>query len=247
VLAGLLTERWLSDRPLGVTDYRSFANDRLWTLTGNNMALGGDLSRRTISVMIDPGIPQPEKRQNFAIPDLKEWVGKRRGELLRALLVLIRAWVLEGQPAMAAGSDGYASWVGCVRAILGIARIAGAFDHNETTRNGVGADDEEWRDFLIAIHRAMGDKSWTVKELLANVGGSDLIPAPIALDELPDELATKAMRSTHGVGAISKSLGRWLMNRSGRWAGKLCVRPDGTDRTNVKMWRIHVHGGGETS
>jgi hypothetical protein len=244
VLAGLLTERTLSDRPLGVTDFRSFANDRLWTVTGNNMALGGDLSRRTIGILIDPGIPQPEKRENFAIKDLPGWVENRRGELLRALLILIRAWVLEGQPTPAAGSDGYARWVGAVRAILGIAGIPGTFDHNDTTREGVGVDDEEWRDFLVAIHRVLGDQSWTVKELLSYVGGEDLInPSPIALDELPDELATKAMRSPHGVQAIAKSLGRWLANRSGRWAGQLCVRPDGTDRTKTKTWRIHTHTG----
>jgi hypothetical protein len=244
VLAGLLTERTLSDRPLGVTDFRSFANDRLWTVTGNNMALGGDLARRTIGVMIDPGIPQPEKREDFAIPDLKKWVEEKRGELLRALLILVRAWVLEGQPIARAGSDGYARWVGSVRAILGIAGIAGTFDHNETTREGVGVDDEEWRDFLVAIRRVLGDQVWTVKELLGYVGASDNLinPAPIAMDELPDELAVKAMRSPHGTGAISKSLGRWLMNRSGRWAGSLCVRPAGTDRTNVKTWRIYAHG-----
>jgi hypothetical protein len=62
------------------------------------------------------------------------------------------------------------------------------------------------------------------------------------MDELPDELAGKAMRSPHGTAAIAKSLGRWLMNRSGRWAGSLCVRPAGTDRTNVKTWKIHAHG-----
>jgi hypothetical protein len=244
VLAGLLTERTLSDRPLGVTDFRSFANDRLWTVTGNNMALGGDLSRRTIGVLIDPGVPQPEKREDFAIPNLAEWVENRRGELLAALLTVIRAWVLEGQPVARAGSDGYARWVGSVRAILTLAGIPGTFDHTVTTRQGVGVDDEDWRDFLAAIQRVMGDRSWTVKELLGYIGAGDNLinPAPIALDELPDELASKAMRSPHGVASIAKSLGRWLANRSGRWAGSLCVRPAGTDRTNAKAWKIHAHG-----
>ncbi len=234
-LAGLLTETTLSDRPLGVTDYRTFTNDRLWTITGNNMALGGDLSRRSLGVMIDPGVPQPEKRTGFAIPDLPQWVRQRRGELLHALLVLVRLWVLEGQPRTASTSDGYAGWIGSVRGILGVAGIDGEFDHNDTTRDGVGADDEEWRDFLAIIHKVMGDNPWTVKELLGYVGSDSLLDqAAISINDLPDELATKAARN--GVGSISRSLGWWLRNRAGRWAGSYCVRA--VAETDVKTWRV---------
>ena len=45
-LAALLTGPIWTDRPLGRTANVSARNDRLWTCTGNNVKLGGDLERR---------------------------------------------------------------------------------------------------------------------------------------------------------------------------------------------------------
>jgi hypothetical protein len=56
-LAGLLTSAVYSDRVLGSTNNADMINDRLWTITGNNLNLGGDLVRRTVWVTIDPGCP----------------------------------------------------------------------------------------------------------------------------------------------------------------------------------------------
>jgi hypothetical protein len=69
-LAGLLTNSTYSDRILGASKNVTRPNDRLWLVTGNNMAIGGDLPRRTIKVTIDPRVPDPHKRTGFAIPDL---------------------------------------------------------------------------------------------------------------------------------------------------------------------------------
>jgi hypothetical protein len=65
-------------------------------------------------------------------------------------------------------------------------------------------------------------------------------PRPIPLDTLPTELAKRVRRSpTRDTSGIGKSLGRWLANRDGRWAGSLTVRDSGKDsQTNVKRWRI---------
>ncbi|MCX4468744.1 hypothetical protein OOK41_00160 [Micromonospora sp. NBC_01655] len=97
-LAGLLTTDLWDDRPLGSTSWTRSTNDRIWTVTGNNISIGGDLPRRTIRTVIDPGQPNPELRTGFAIDNLEGWVKERRGELLHALLTLVRAWVAAGKP-----------------------------------------------------------------------------------------------------------------------------------------------------
>jgi hypothetical protein len=38
--------------------------------------------------------------------------------------------------------------------------------------------------------------------------------------------------------AASKSLGRWMMNRTGRWAGGRAVEQAGKDRKGVALWRV---------
>lgn len=242
--AGLLTSDEWGDRPLGATAWVGVPNDRLWVITGNNLNLGGDLPRRTLSTNIDPGVPRPELRTDFAIGDPETWARARRGELLGALLTIVQAWVAEGMPLPPQrASDGYARWVRTVEGILANAGIPGTFDHPSTQLAAeTGTDEDEWADFLAAVYRVHGEQSWTVKELLADVDTGSLInPGRIPLDALPGELADKAARPNVGPAGIAKSMGRWLRNRDGRWAGNLTVRSAGTDRLNVKMWRIHAH------
>jgi hypothetical protein len=238
-LAGLLTSDQWDDRPLGSTAWTRAVNDRLWTITGNNINIGGDLPRRTVRTVIDPGRPNPELRTGFAIADLERWVKDRRGELLHALLVVVRAWVCAGRPVPPERtSDGYARWVRTVEGILAHAGIDGGFDH-PSTQVEVGTDDDEWALFLTAVHHAYSGRIWTAKELLGDVDTGNLVsPGLIPSDALPAELAEKAARHPHGPGGVAKSLGRWLRNREGRWAGGLTVRAAGEDGHKVKLWRI---------
>ncbi|MFD0742444.1 hypothetical protein ACFQ1L_11870 [Phytohabitans flavus] len=242
-LSGLLTsDRW-DDRPLGTTDMISRDNDRLWVITGNNLSLGGDLVRRTLWVTIDPGVPNPHLRTDFAITDLEEWVRVLRGPLLHALLTLIRSWVVAGRPGKPRGGDSYARWISAVDGILSHAGVPGTFDHAESARQQVGTDDDEWADFLTAVHQAFGDRVWTVKDLLADIDTGDLLrPGGIPLDALPAELAEKAGRPHVGVAGIGRSLGMWLKNRDGRWAGTLTVRGLGKDRREARQYRIESAG-----
>ncbi|MEV4384378.1 hypothetical protein AB0J68_01415 [Micromonospora sp. NPDC049580] len=243
-LAGLLTTSLWDDRPLGSTSWTRSTNDRLWTVTGNNISIGGDLPRRTIRTVIDPGQPNPELRTGFAISNLEGWVTERRGDLLHALLTLVRAWVAAGKPLPPErASDSYAIWVRTVEGILDVAGIGGQFDH-PSTQVDVGTDDDEWAVFLDAAHKAYQGREWTAKELLGDVDTGILItPGKVPLEALPDELAAKAGKHPKGPVGISKSLGWWLRNREGRWAGGLAVRRAGVDVHKVQQWQIHVGQG----
>jgi hypothetical protein len=251
-LAALLTSSVWEDRRLGSQTMVSATNDRLWVLTGNNVTLGGDLVRRTVWVTIDPGCPDPHLRTGFAIADLEGWARRNRGRLLHALLVLIRAWVAAGRKAERKGSDGYAQWVGVVDGILTAAGVAGTFSGAESARQSEGSDDDDWADFLEPVRAEFEAKSWTVKELLALVHdgrAKDTSPVgtfyeeahPIHLDALPAELVAKASHARGNLGVVSKSLGRFIMNRRGRWARNMRVVEAGVDnRTKSKRWRIET-------
>lgn len=166
VLSGLLTSATWEDRRLGSNSHMRARNDRLWVLTGNNVTLGGDLVRRTCWVTIDPGCPDPQLRSAFTIGNLDQWVRDHRGELIHALLVLIRNWVLQGKPTTLRGSDSYARWIETVAGILTTAGHPGVFDQRDAARQTIGTDDSEWREFLDAVHGEFGENPWTVKELL---------------------------------------------------------------------------------
>ena len=168
-LAGLLTSREYSDRVLGSTNETSMVNDRVWTLTGNNLALGGDLIRRSTWVTIDPRVPNPESRTGFRIPNLPAHVAANRGKILAALLTWVRAWAVAGMKFELAGSDSYARSTGVVRGILQVAGVPGTFDHVDSRQQKLGNDDDEWRDFLLAIRGDFGDRAWSTKEMLGRV------------------------------------------------------------------------------
>ncbi|MER5703495.1 hypothetical protein ABT023_16340 [Micromonospora sp. NPDC002296] len=240
-MAGLLTTEQWDDRPLGSTAWTRATNDRIWTVTGNNIAIGGDMPRRTIRTVIDPGRPNPELRTGFAIADLASWTKERRGELLHALLVIVRSWVVAGRPLPAEkASDGYARWVRAVEGILGHAGIAGGFDH-PSTRVDTGTDDDEWSEFLHAVNGLFRDRIWTAKELLGMVDMGGLTQSGmLPLDALPADLAEKAARNAKGPTGIAKSLGWWLRNRDGRWARGLTVRCVGETANGTKQWQMRT-------
>jgi hypothetical protein len=231
VLAGLLTAgQATSDRLLGTSEMVTTVNDRVWVVTGNNLSLGGDLVRRTITIMIDPNTPNPEARE-FDIGDLKGWVKARRNELLWALLVMVRAWVAAGQPTPARPqSDSFARWESVVAGILEVCRIDGDFDRESGKRAAGGGDDDDTASVLAHLASRFGARAWTVGEALdgtehADVG--DFVAA--SRDWLPASVLDRLARSE---AAGRKAFGYWLRNRVGRWV---------TD-TDGHAYVIRTHG-----
>jgi hypothetical protein len=93
-------------------------------------------------------------------------------------------------------------------------------------------------DFLIDAHRVFSETTWTVSDLVTSLDA----PGGLSTDTLPAELAERLERSMTGARVISKSLGRWISNRDGRWAGTLCVRSAGVRAAdNVRLWRIESY------
>lgn len=218
-LDALLTTDVWSDRPLGSTADVTSRNDRLWVATGNNVALGGDLMRRVRWVSIDPDDPHPERR-TFAL-DLKPWVRARRGELLGALLTLLRAWVVAGRPlGPEAGSDDFAVWTRTVQGVLRVAGWTGTVGHQDTVQQEGSDEDNEWGAFLAELHRLFGEESWTAKELVDRYElDRDAVPADMNVDS-------------------ARAVGAWLRNRVGRWAGGFSVRSRHDAIRNVTVWKV---------
>lgn len=243
VLAGVLTAgRDLTDRELGTSRTMTVANDRIWVVTGNNLSIGGDLVRRTVTILIDPNMPDPEKRTGFSIPDLLGWVTEHRNEVLHALLVLIRAWVVAGMPEPArAQSDGFARWSRVVSGVLQVAGVAGAFDADSGKRAAAGGDDDGLARVLDHLRERFGDASWSVADALSVQRSDGLVDfLSESRDWLPAPVVEKLARSTSELsGRIA--FGWWLRNRIGRWVttteGKpLVVQEASAGRT--AMWRV---------
>jgi len=59
----------------------STPNKMIWVVTGNNVVLSGELTRRSVRIRIDPNTDQPWLRDGFKYPHLEAWIADNRGRL----------------------------------------------------------------------------------------------------------------------------------------------------------------------
>ena len=160
---------------------------------------------------------------------------EQRAKLLAAILTVARGWVNAGRPAKDVRSDDYAGWVKGIRGLMDWARFPGTFG-GSSTDVAVATDDEEWHDFLVALHGVFGAVPFTTKDLVDKIGPGRRTSARLDAAALPGDLAEKWSRvsSTGSDGGFRKSVGHWLTNREGRYAARWKLRGAGRDSHSDK-------------
>ena len=237
-LAGLLTSQRFVTRRLGTNQLIDMPNDRLWLITSNNATVGGDIARRALRVMVDPGVPDPERRSGFAITDFEGWVRERRGDLLWALLTLIRGWFAAGAPLAFDGTgDSYARWRQVVGGILRWAGAPGSFDSRQEWSTIEDEEAAELGEFIATVREHFGGRPWTTKDVLAKVSPmEETLPShPISINSLPSPVLKSFRGPVHLLG---RALGRWVTYRKGRFVGTARIVDTGERYQRYVLWRI---------
>jgi hypothetical protein len=118
-LEKILTDTRHQDRVLGVNKNIDLPVYMTWAATGNNVIVGGDMTRRTMHVRLDSPLERPDEREDFTHPDLLAHVREQRGELLSAALTILRAYCVAGRPDQHLKPWGsYEQWSALVRAAV---------------------------------------------------------------------------------------------------------------------------------
>jgi hypothetical protein len=108
-------------RMVGMLDLSS-----IWVLTGNNVSPTGDSFRRWLIGRIESPLERPDRRDDLAIPDLSEYVREHRGELVAAVLTILRAHAVAEWPSGKWAPIGsYAAWERVVRGAVWFATDGG--------------------------------------------------------------------------------------------------------------------------
>ena len=119
-----LTQDIYEDRVLGESRNLQLPTRVLWTATGNNLTLKGDLTVRALLCSIDAGTEHPEER-GFKIDDLRQFLQERRPELVRAALTILRAYHVVGKPRQDVKPwGGFDEWSRNIREALYLGRAA---------------------------------------------------------------------------------------------------------------------------
>jgi putative DNA primase/helicase len=212
----------VGDRTLGYSEVRRIANCTVIALTGNNVGARADFVRRAIAIKIDPNVEQPEERR-FTIPDLTGHIQRERPELLRALLTLVRAFVVAGAPAPTRAPLGaFEAWDALV---CGTLIWAGMPDPLATQRDIRGEDPDALSaaNLFAELERVSGGGFFKATQIRKLIEGGTEPTLAEAVHEACNEL---------------KTLGYWLRAHNGQVHGTLkLIRPTGIT-TGHATWRI---------
>jgi hypothetical protein len=160
----LTTSVW-RERFLGVSRDHAVPTNTVVVVTGNNLALVGDLTRRFLLCRIDPGVERPEEREFTR--DLRAHVLRHRPRLVTAALTIMRGYVAAGRPRPA-GTKPLGSFESWDRLVRGAVLWLGLPDPVGTRLELVESDPvrERLTALLSAWHEAFGERRITASDLI---------------------------------------------------------------------------------
>jgi len=248
VLARLITDRTWADRLLSKNVTASYANDRLWSATGNNLRLGGDMPSRTVLIRLNPDVPHPEERTGFAIPNLDHWIldPANQRQVLWHLLVLVLDWTGNGAPVKKGVTmRQFTPWAEAVGGFLDHHEIGGFLANVEDVRKA-DDDDAMWTAFLARWHKIFGGGKWLTARELRQSG-----TAPERGEKLWDGSVIEAnkwdglfLTDQRGNVPSEVSIGKRLTGHMDRYHGSYVLRSSQDLHTKVRTWQVQEYGSG---
>lgn len=114
-LCTAITSPTITGRVLGESKTITVSTRSLFLSSGNNVGPIGDMTRRCLSIRLQPQCEDPVTRV-FRHPDLLGEIRRRRGEYVSAALTIVRAWIVAGRPAADLKNlASFGQWTGWVR------------------------------------------------------------------------------------------------------------------------------------
>ncbi len=227
-LCTALTSQFLAGRILGVSKTATVSTRALFLSSGNNVGPVQDMTRRCITIRLDPGVEIPAARA-FRRPDLVREVLRERGRFVSAALTVVRAWVHAGRPQQECRSlAGFGDWSDlCRQPLLWLG-------HADPTASVFEAmvedpDRETLSRLLAAWHSAFGHAAAMVRDAMNH---GNLMPDEYAeLREVMLDIAGER-------GEVNRrKLGWWIRRHAGRIVdGRRIVRASGN--SSAEKWRV---------
>ena len=225
-LCQILTQPAAIIRPLGASNKISVPTNCSFFCTGNNLDFRGDLKRRILLARLDAGIERPEQRRFKR--DALRYVAERRGNLIRASLTIVRAYLAAGAPNVDIAPFGsFEQWDAWCRRPLVWLGLPDPLWSAEQVRVE-DPDITTQRQLFAAWRRLHGDAAVTAGELAqqAQLAGSD--------NDLQE-----AVSSACAEHISARRLGNWLRRHRGRVIDGYRLESGGMDnRTKVARWRV---------
>lgn len=213
-LCSFLTSESWSDRILGSNAKGCFPNNVFLLLTGNNVTIKGDLSRRLLWSRLDAEMEHPEERE-FDINPLT-YVKEHLLDLRQAALTVLRAACIRPDKPKRSALGSFEAWNAFVRdAVMWVGEQGWLDIDDPVVTMTKGSDENPQRQqqgaFLRAWYNEFQDSERTVKQLIQYID----------LNLTDDDPFVEAVQSIEDIrGQLTvKSLGYWI--RSSKLKGRI--------------------------
>lgn len=220
-LCSSLTEEHITGRILGVSKTATVGTRTLFLSSGNNVYPVRDMTRRTVTITLDPACERPTSRTFKKKP--LEIVRKNRGRWVSQALTIVRAWIVAGRPCSEVKSLAtYSDWSDlCRQPLLWLDQP----DPAVCVFNGMDKDpDRETLGLLLHNwHKCFADRPTMIRDAMTK-GDSEL-------REIFFDIAGER-------GDINrKKLGRWISRHAGRIVDGKQFEKDSSTRS-AEAWRV---------
>jgi hypothetical protein len=229
-LCTVLSSEYISGRILGVSKTATVGTRVLFLSSGNNVGPVKDMTRRCLTICLNPGCETPAAR-TFKRPELVREVLRDRGRYVSAALTIVRAWVAIGRPKTPCKAlAGYGDWSDfCRQPLLWL----GYPDPAVSVFEAMAEDpDRETLGRLLKIWQSeFGKKPAMVRDAVKKA------------DELPNEhqeLSEVLRDIAEEHGEINRrKLGWWIKRHAGRIVdGRRFIRSSGS--RSAEAWQVDV-------
>jgi len=224
IASALTSTRW-TDRILGKSEIVTIDNNVIFALSGNNVALSGEIARRIVRIRLQARDDRPWERSSFRHPNIKTYVRSRRGQLQAAVVAIVQAWIDAGRPEGPSVPFGsFESYAQVIGGILHHAGVNGFMENRAALFEEADTEGTAWRAFTAAWYENFGVVECTSSDLF-----------PIAIDTEGLELDGKNER------AQRISLGTKLSKYRDRVFGTYRIVRSGS-RKRATTWKLDRMG-----
>ena len=238
ILCAILTTQLYSDRILGKTETVEVPTNVTFLATGNNLTFIGDITRRVLLCSIDPIMERPDSRADFEINNLEQWVLEHRDRLVKAGLIILKAYHEAGRPKLPIEPLGsFEEWSDWVRSAL----VWLGCEDPVKTRLKIERGDPQKENLsrIISLWKDVygEDRSVTVLEILKDCTMESTSDPSNSLIELAQ--AFREVARGKGKDVSSNSLGYWLRkNRDKVQDGYRIIKDEEASPGNRNAWRL---------
>ena len=216
-----LTEEFMTGRVLGVSKIVTVGTRTLFLSSGNNVGPVKDMTRRTITINLDPACETPANREFKNRP--VEMVHSNRGYFVSMALTIIRFWIVSGRPITKVTPVAtFTDWSDLCRQPL---LLLGCPDPAQSIFLSMAHDSD--REDLGRLLHAWYDRFCSQPTMIRD-----------AINKGEDALMEVFMDIAGDHGYLNKRrLGKWIGKRAGRIVDGLRFEKDSSTRS-AEAWRI---------